>query len=239
MRTMYDSTKAADIPDGSDLVMGYVDGSFAWSAADWQRFPGQKLVRACIFNNRMDAQVIDIEENNNNAIGAVPWIKAKWERGETPTVYCYTDLGPASYRVKDVKQACDLAGVKYPLFLVAHYDGVVEIPDGCIGKQYANPNFTGGHYDASAVADYWPGVDNMITLAEQSSDLVLTVGEVGSLTAGFSYNGGPVQFVQRKVYAPNTPGRYIEVLRAPADPAADATEVLDAPTATFVIDVHR
>lgn len=140
MRTMRDSTTAADIPAGSDLVMGYVDGSSAWSAADWQRFPGRTLVRLCIFNDRLDAQVIDIEPGNNDAQGAVPWVKAKWARDETPTVYCFSDRGPVGYQISDVRAACDAAGVKRPLFLIAEWDGVAEIPDDpeIIGKQYAH-----------------------------------------------------------------------------------------------------
>lgn len=163
-RKMFDSTTAADIPAGSDLVMGYVDGSSKWSDADWQRFPGRTLVRICIYTDRVDANVIDCEPGNNDAQGVVPWIKAKWDRGETPTVYCFSDGGPAGYRISDVRAACDAAGVKRPLVLVSDFDGDPSTfdPSGdpeIIGKQYANDAITGGHYDASVVADRWPGVD--------------------------------------------------------------------------------
>ena len=44
-RLMYDSVTAVDIPPGSDLVAGYIDGANSkWSDADWQRFPGRILV---------------------------------------------------------------------------------------------------------------------------------------------------------------------------------------------------
>jgi hypothetical protein len=163
---MFDSTMAADIPAGSALVGGYVDGSSAWAAADWLRFPGQILVRICVFNDRLDAQVIDIEPGNNDARGAVPWIQAKWLRGDIPTVYCFSDQGPVGFQISEVRAACDAASVKRPLFWIAQWDnnpGTFD-PAGdpqIVGKQYANSLLTGGHYDASVIADHWPGVDAM------------------------------------------------------------------------------
>lgn len=77
------------------------------------------------------------------------------------------------------------------------------------------------------------------TLFAQSSDLKLAVGEVGVLTAEFIYGDGQnPRAVQRKVYAPHAPGRYVERIRPLADPDADPTEILDAPSALFVVDVH-
>lgn len=184
MRRMYDSTKAADIPAGSELVMGYVDGSSAWSDADWKLFPGRTTVRLCIFNNRYDAQVIDLEPGNNDAKGAVPWIREKWLRGETPTVYCFSDKGPHGYTISDVRSECDAAGLKHPLFLITDFDNnpATFDPKGdpeIIGKQYANAALTGGHYDASVVADYWPGVDmsvqDIIDAVEGRYDLTNTI----------------------------------------------------------------
>jgi hypothetical protein len=90
----------------------------------------------------------------------VPWIKAKWARNERPTIYCYSDAGPAGYRISDVRAACDAAGVRHPLFLIAKWDNDPSTfdPSGdreIIGKQYAGSAQTGGHYDASIVADDW------------------------------------------------------------------------------------
>ncbi|GLY65481.1 hypothetical protein [Amycolatopsis taiwanensis] len=42
---------------------------------------------------------------------------------------------------------------------VARYDGVANLPVGCVAKQYINPPGSGGHFDLSAVADFWPGID--------------------------------------------------------------------------------
>jgi len=125
---MYDSTTASDVPAHGELVMGYVDGSSVWSDADWQRFPGRILVRLCIYNNRWDAQVIDLEPGNNDAKGAVPWIREKWLRGEVPTVYCFSDRGPHGYTISDVRSECDAASLKHPLFLVTDFDNDPNLP---------------------------------------------------------------------------------------------------------------
>lgn len=82
------------------------------------------------------------------------------------------------------------------------------------------------------------GGGSMVTLVSQSADLKLVVGEVGVLTAGFSYNGGAQQFVQEKVYAPQKVGRYFHTVRPPADPNADPTRMLGEAEAKFVIDVR-
>src|SRR5467141_1794859 len=106
MRHCFDSTKAADIPAGSEFVAGYIDGSNRWSDTDWALFEGRIRVRICVFNNRTDADVLDVEPGNNDALSAVPWIKAKWLVG-IPTIYCFSDAGPTGYRISDVRDACD------------------------------------------------------------------------------------------------------------------------------------
>lgn len=188
-RRCFDSTTAADIPAGSELVMGYVDGSSRWSDADWLRFSdGRTLVRLCIFNDRYDAQVIDLEPGNNDARGAVPWIREKWLRGETPTVYCFSDRGPYGYRISDVRSECDAASLKHPLFIITDFDNDPTLPDDpeVIGKQYANSDLTGGHYDVTVVRDFWPGVDEedtmtddqIIAAIERKYDLTNTIAAI-------------------------------------------------------------
>ena len=155
-RKMYDSVYAANIPADAQVVAGYVDGTYAWSAQDWARFSGKTLVRICVWNNTYGADVIDVEGGNNDANGAVPWVKAKWERGETPTVYCYSDAGPEGYRVSDVRAACDAAGVKRPLIWITRAgDGSSFDPTGdteIVALQY---EFDGA-YDVSVIANDWP-----------------------------------------------------------------------------------
>ena len=72
-------------------------------------------------------------------------------------------------------------------------------------------------------------------LFSQSDDLALRVGEVGELSAGWSYPD-KVKFVIRKVVC-DTPGRRIVTLLPPVDPDADPTECLDGAPAYFVVNV--
>lgn len=199
---MLDSTTAADIPDTfrgmpTELIAGYVDGSHAWTPADWDRFPAHvRRVRLCIWNDRMDADAIDIEERNNDAKGAVPWVRAKWARGETPTVYCYSDAGTRGYRISDVRRECDAAGVKRPLFWIAKWDNDPSTfdPSGdaaIIAKQYAGSKQTGGHFDASVVADFWPGVDDRpVAVAPEHIDAAIYLQR---LALGYNpWTGDPI-----------------------------------------------
>ena len=246
-RLMYDSVTARDIPSGAQLVMGYADGTYKWSAADWSLFPNIPHVRLAIGNATYDAQVIDIEPGNNDALSCVSWVEGKWARGETPTVYCFTDLGPIGFRISDVRKACDDAGVKRPLFLITHFDnepGSFD-PQGdpeIIGKQYANSDLTGGHYDASVVADFWPGIDKEITMAtpqyagQSVSQVSLVVGEVSTEVAFYDYGAGP-RAITFKLYA-TKPGMWPVIKYPPADPDADPTEDLAAQPALFVIAVR-
>lgn len=262
-RLMLDSTSAQDIPfshhgENMDLVAGYVDGWYAWPDEDWNRFPPHvKRVRICIFPQRVDADVIDIEPGNFDAKGVVPWIKVKWERDEVPTVYCFSDGGPVGYRVSDVREACDKAGVKRPLIWITRFapdypitkdEFDPEADKEIIALQYDNSAETGGHFDASIVADFWPGIDkkeepvaspvlNDPQFAGQSVAVVtLKPSEVGVLHAMFRWPNGQVRTITKKVYAERTGMRFYQVY-PPADPDADVTEDLDAQPAMFLVVV--
>jgi len=166
MRRMYDSVNAAAIPTDAEMVAGYVDGRFAWPAADWARFPKAVKVRISAIGATHLAEVFDVEEGciwpPKSVIGLVERARAS---GIDPTVYVnqHNDWGPT-------RDAFNSAGVAHPHWWVASYDGVAEIPAGAVAKQYAHPGpvpgksagpwETGKHYDLSAVADHWPGVDD-------------------------------------------------------------------------------
>ena len=176
-RLMLDSTVAADIPEGyqgrsMELVAGYIDGPHTWTETDWKRFPPTiRQVRICIYNgirpgfpDPFTAQVIDIQPRNNDAKGSVPWIRGKWARGQVPTAYCFSDSGPTGFRISDIRRECDTAGVKRPLFWIAHWGRRWEDFDpagdpSIIALQYDGSSETLMHFDASAVASYWPDVD--------------------------------------------------------------------------------
>src|SRR5688572_7173189 len=166
MRTMYDSVNASAIPRSAEMVAGYVDGIYAWSPQDWARFPDAVKVRISAVGATHLAQVFDVEQGCIwPPERVVPLVVAARRAGIDPTVYVNerNDWGPT-------KAAFDRAGVAHPHWWLANYDGRADyVTPGAVARQYAHPHDgdgvadrpweTGGHYDLSAVRDYWPGVD--------------------------------------------------------------------------------
>lgn len=150
-RTMYDGIDASRLPADAQIVAGYVDGEFAWSAADWARFPNSVKVRIAVFSETNDGEVLDVEPGNATPAQSVDWVLMRRAAGVDPTVYMNTSTWPT------VRAAFRARGVAEPHYWVAQYDGVASVPAGALGKQYFNNNAAG--YDLSVVADYWPGID--------------------------------------------------------------------------------
>ena len=228
--------ESTDIPINTPIVAGYVDGTYRWSDADWGRFPDAVHVRIAVLATTNDGHVLDVEQGNATPDQAPAWVAARRAAGFDPTVY--VNLA----NVQAVRAAFVAAGVPEPHYWLAHYDNDPTIPPGYVAKQYANPPLAGAHYDASSVADFWPGVDTLATAPArigQSADLVLAIREVGHLQPifrfvrrdGTTFNRG----IDKKVVA-TKPGRYIVTCYPPVDPDADETMALDD-VATFVVDV--
>ena len=164
---MADSITASDIaaafaPGGAaaalhlDLVAGYVDGVFAWSDADWSLFSCPKVrIASSAGTSPQVAHVLDVENGDATPDQSVGWIKWARSLGLRRAVYC----GRNTWGV--VKAAFDAAGEAYPDWWVALWTGTPGLIDGTVATQYADPPQTGAHFDASSVADYWPGVDDM------------------------------------------------------------------------------
>lgn len=151
-RTMYDGVNASRLPSNALMVAGYVDGLYAWSQADWDRFPGAVKVRIAVKATSI-ADVLDIETGNDmNPADWVSWAQLVRSHGKVPCAYMNTSTWPS------VRKAFTSRGVVEPLYWVAQYDNVASIPAGAIGKQYYNSDQLG--YDLSVVANSWPGVDS-------------------------------------------------------------------------------
>lgn len=150
-RTMYDgiNSDASVIPITAELVAGYVDGLYAWTQADWDRFPHSIHVGIAVHQTTDAGDVLDVENGNASPAESVGWVEMRRRAGADPSVYMSLDVWP------QVQAAFRSAGVPEPHYWVAHYDGVQEIPAGAVAKQYQN----GPSWDLSVVADYWPGVD--------------------------------------------------------------------------------
>src|SRR4051812_12158924 len=95
MRTMYDSVNAGAIPRDAALVAGYLAPSrYAWSAADWARFPHAVKVRIAIFADVDDGHVLDVEPGDATPAEAPGWVKRRRAAGIDPTVYCNASTWP-------------------------------------------------------------------------------------------------------------------------------------------------
>jgi hypothetical protein len=152
---MYDSTTARDIPTSATKVAGYVDGLYTWTAEDWARFPRAVHVRIAIFGSTNDGVVLDVEPGCASPGEAPGWTQRRRAAGVDPTVYVNLSTWPI------VTSAFRGAGVTEPHYWIAHYDNVADnIPMGAVAKQYIDQPRSGGHYDKSVVADFWPGVDS-------------------------------------------------------------------------------
>jgi len=185
MRTMYDSVNASAIPRSAEMVAGYVDGIYAWSPQDWARFPDAVKVRISAVGATHLAQVFDVEQGCIwPPERVVPLVVAARRAGIDPTVYVNerNDWGPT-------KAAFDRAGVAHPHWWLANYDGRADyVTPGAVARQYAHPHDgdgvadrpweTGGHYDLSAVRDYWPGVDEEDTMAQDEREALFRIRDI-------------------------------------------------------------
>jgi len=151
MRTFHDAITPANIPADTQGVCGYCDGKYAWTAADWARFPNAVKARIAVFSSTNDGHILDVEPGCSTPASAPGWVVRRRAAGVDPTVYCSLAAWPT------VKVAFANAGVAEPHWWVAAYPGNgPNLYPGAVAHQYANP----GPVDISVVADYWPGVDH-------------------------------------------------------------------------------
>lgn len=154
MRYMCDSTNINDDPTSFQLVAYYCDGNFAVSeAAVRARFPHAILVPISAIGTNSGV-VGDCEPGCMTEDELVTWCVERRAAAVDPTGYVneMNDWVPA-------REAFARRGVAEPHWWVADYDGLDVIPPGAVAKQDKNSAMTGGHFDKSVVADYWPGVD--------------------------------------------------------------------------------
>lgn len=153
-KTMYDSVEPGAIPADAEMVGGYLDGIYAWSQAEWDRFWRAEKVTFSAVGVRWDADLFDVEPGciwpPENVLSLVVTARAN---GRWPGVYC-NQMQHWAY----IRQMFRMRGMEEPPYFVSNYDGDPTIPAGAIGKQYKHPPQTGRHYDLSAVDERWiPG----------------------------------------------------------------------------------
>lgn len=145
---MYDSTDAVDIPASALAVAGYVDGLYAWSQADWDRFTSAQTKLTITVLGANVADVCDCETGDLTPDQAAAWI----QNYPGNIVYCSVSALPA------VQAA--MGNLQYSVW-TAHWTGQAHLCDAACGvpagvkvlaTQFADPaTNSGGHFDLSLV----------------------------------------------------------------------------------------
>lgn len=170
MSTLYDSTAAQDIPANAQIVAGYIDGLYKWSANDWARFPNAQKIGIAVFASTNDGLVLDCEAGDATPSQCPAWVQARRAAGVTnATVYCSKSVVPS------VLAAFATAGVAAPLIWDADWTGAAHLNPGSVATQYANPPASGGHYDVSLTNGVWPAVAPTPT-PPSPKDIMPTIG---------------------------------------------------------------
>jgi len=176
MRGMLDSTDPFSIPAGYPMVAGYDDGAASsWTrptlpSGGWARFANSTRVHIAVANFIKGANVYDCEKGDFTISQLVEVIHVARQNGDNPTGYFSTSQWDA------VLDAFAVAHEPLPShgFWVASWPAgfgpadktiPTATPSGrpalAVAHQYAGSNWEGHNYDASVVADYWPGVDSV------------------------------------------------------------------------------
>ena len=154
--TLWDSTTPSQIPTTAPMVAGYIDGAFAWSAADWHRLEASQHVTISVFGNQ-GARVLDVENMDATATQAARWAQVELDAGRRPTLYSsistWTDeIQPALAAIGEFPAALD--------WWCANPTGTPHLYPGSVATQYAwnALNQTGGlNVDLSMTNGTWPG----------------------------------------------------------------------------------
>lgn len=153
-RTGRDSTTAADIPQtGTQVAIGYANGTYQWSQADWDRFAHIPHAMIDVNASNPSADVLDIEQYDATVAQAPGWVRAHNTAHAYPGIlYCSRDTLTPLFN--ELNAAGLIVGRDFRLF-VATLDGTRELPDmtGVWGVQHSGEAQTGGHYDESLIYD--------------------------------------------------------------------------------------
>lgn len=115
----YDSTNPYNIPEDAAAVFGYIDGLYAWSTAQWNRFPNAVKKTIAVFASN-NADILDVEKGDATALEVPAWVVRQRNRGVEPTIYC-SRIGSPGEGWPDVRDALAAAGVPEPHYWIADY----------------------------------------------------------------------------------------------------------------------
>lgn len=131
-------------------VAGYLNGTYAWSQADWDLFPKAKHIGITTTASANIGDVLDVETGDATPAQAEAWISGRKMAGYfRPTIYCNLSTVPA-VRAGTGKWKL---GVDYDLWVAVYDDSQASPYAGSIAKQYAS----GQNWDLNVVYDVnWP-----------------------------------------------------------------------------------
>ena len=136
---MYDAVTPGNIPTSAQVVAGYIDGAYAWSKEDWNRFPDAQKVLITVTGS-LTGNVADVENGDMTPDQGRGWIQAKQREGMRGcTIYCNRSTLPS------VWSAC--RGHSYYIW-VADWSGSAHPVNATVATQYRNVD---NAYDLSMV----------------------------------------------------------------------------------------
>jgi hypothetical protein len=146
---------AKEFPTAAKIA-GYVNGTYAWSQAEWNLFPHADHVTISVTASANAGDVLDVEVGDATPNQAAGWIAMRKAAGlYRPTIYCSRSVIPAVR----AGTGSYILGKDYDIW-VAEYTGAPHevIAPGtpavaCAATQYAST----ANYDVSIVYDTaWP-----------------------------------------------------------------------------------
>lgn len=155
---VHDSITAADIPADAGAVAGYIDGFFAWSEADWDRFATLYKIRIAVRPSTNDGDMGDVENGDMLPADTPGWVTMRRKNGAAPLWWPPGIAWPLLYCSQstwgDVQLAMAGAGVATD-YCIADPEppgmpaGTPHMVPGAVATQFAWEPVSGGHFDLS------------------------------------------------------------------------------------------
>lgn len=142
--TVYDSVNVAAIPADAEVVLAYVDGSYANETAMRARFPRADIVTVTT-TGQSHAMMCDCEQGDLTPADVRTWADNYLYTGPLPLVYS------SAFRRSQLLTAMASFRAGW-WWWAADWTGVPHLVPDAVATQYADPWTSGGDYDISIMA---------------------------------------------------------------------------------------
>lgn len=155
-RIARDSTNPDAIPlTDLSIAIGYHNGRFAWSPAQFARFEkaGIRTARIDVIGTDYEeCGIVDCERGDVSPATAAKWAKVRHALGHRAVIYCNRST------LEEVHKACRARGLEFPrdyTIWLATLDGTRRVGDmnGVVAIQHDTIRTSHGEYDESEVFD--------------------------------------------------------------------------------------